>query len=181
MGKLVSISVRSAERQVPADGPADVVIPEYNIIVTGSILGRGVSLWSNVNIYGAQIGENTRIGAFVEIRKGVKIGSNVKIEPFVFIPEGVTVEDGVFIGPGAVFTNDVFPRATGPDGRLTQEYDPVPTLIKRRASIGAGACIRCGVTVGEEAMIGMGAVIVSDVPPKAVVYGEKAAVRRYLP
>lgn len=180
MGKVVSIFVRNTERQIPAEGPADVVIPEYNIIVTRSILSGGVSLWSNVNIYGAEIGENTRIGAFVEIRKGVKIGSNVKIEPFVFIPEGVTVEDGVFIGPGAVFTNDIFPRATGPDGRLAQEYTPVPTSIRRLASIGAGACIRCGVTIGEESMIGMGAVVVDDVPPKAVVYGEKAAVRRYL-
>lgn len=180
MDRLVSILIRNSEYQIPAEKPTDVIIPEYNIIVTNSVLARGVTLWSNVNIYGAEIGENTRIGAFVEVRNGVKIGSNVKIEPFVFIPEGVTVEDAVFIGPGVVFTNDLYPRATGPDGRLAQGYEPVPTCIKRSASIGARACLRCGVTVGEGSMIGMGAVVVEDVPSGAIVYGGKAAVRRYL-
>ena len=143
MDRLVSIFIRNAEYQIPAGKPTDVIIPEYNIIVTNSVLARGVTLWSNVNVYGAEIGENTRIGAFVEVRNGVKIGSNVKIEPFVYIPEGVTVEDAVFIGPGVVFTNDLFPRATGPDGRLAQGCEPVLTRIRRSASIGARACIRC--------------------------------------
>lgn len=180
MATYHTIFVRGRAHRVTGDQPVTLHIPEYNILITDTLLGEGVSLWSNVNIYGAEIGAEAKIGAFVEIRKGVKIGRRVKIEPFVFIPEGVTLEDCVFIGPNVTFTNDPYPRACDPEGNLIQTYEIVTTYVKRGASIGAGAVIRCGITIGEDALIGAGAVVVEDVPPRGIVYGPKATLKRFL-
>jgi UDP-2-acetamido-3-amino-2,3-dideoxy-glucuronate N-acetyltransferase len=126
-----------------------------------------------VNLYGCRIGEGTSIGAFVEIRKSVVIGRNVKIQAFVFIPEGVTVHDGVFLGPHVCFTNDRYPRAVNEDGTTQDDGDwqLEPTIVERRASIGANATILCGLTIGANAMIGAGTLVTRDVPPNAVVMG----------
>lgn len=131
-----------------------------------------------VNLYGCRIGDGTKIGAFVEIRRDVQIGRNVKIQAFAFIPEGVTIEDGVFVGPHACFTNDRFPAAVGPDGSLQDQGDwqLLPTLIEHGASIGANATILCGLTVGSGALVAAGAVVTRDVPANAIVAGVPARV-----
>lgn len=180
MSAPISILVRGKPHSVPAETPVDLHLPEYNIIISRTTFEAGVILWSNVNIYGAHLGAESKIGAFVEIRSGVRIGRRVKIEPFVFIPEGVTIEDDVFIGPNVVFTNDLYPRATGLDGRPANDYHIVPTTVRRGASIGAASAIRCGITIGEEALVGMGSIVVREVPAKAVVYGPRAETRRTL-
>ncbi len=140
-------------------------------------LGENVKIFHPqlVNLYGCKIGSNTKIGAFVEIQKGASIGENCKVSSHTFICEGVTVEDDVFIGHGVVFINDVYPRATS-DGKLQTEADwvVVPTLIKKGASIGSGAVILCGITIGEKALIGAGAVVTKDVPESAIVAGVPA-------
>jgi len=130
------------------------------------------------NLYGCEIGDGTKISSFVEIRKQTRIGCNVKIQPFVFIPEGVTVEDGVLVGPHVCFTNDKHPRAVNPGGSLMEpdDWEVVPTLVKRGASIGAGAVIVCGITIGEMAMVGAGAVATRDVPSHSLVVGVPARV-----
>jgi len=132
-----------------------------------------------VNLYGCTIGEKTRIGAFVEIQKNATVGARCKISSHTFICEGVTIEDDVFVGHGVVFINDRYPRATI-DGRPQTEADweLIPTLVKRGASIGSGAVILCGVTIGEQALIGAGAVVSHDVPDHAVVVGVPARVVR---
>jgi len=129
-----------------------------------------------VNLYGCEIGEGCKIGAFVEIRKEVKIGHNVKIQAFAFIPEGVSIEDGVFIGPHVCFTNDKYPRAVNEDGSLmdADDWEIVPTLVKKGANIGANATIVCGITIGEQALIGAGAVVTKDVPAYAIFAGVPA-------
>ena len=131
-----------------------------------------------VNLYGCEIDSDCKIGAFVEIRKRVRIGRNVKIQAFAFIPEDVTIEDGVFIGPHVCFTNDKYPRAVNLDGSLAEAEDwkTVPTLVKQRASIGANVTIMCGVTIGECAMVGAGAIVTHDVPAYAIVVGNPACV-----
>lgn len=143
-------------------------------------LGKNVVIYNPdlVNLYGCTIGDGTKVGTFVEIRKQTTIGCNVKIQAFAFIPEGVVIEDGVFIGPHACFTNDTYPRAVNADGSLLTEDDwsVVPTLVKAGASIGANATILCGVTIGERAMVGAGAVVTRDVPPFAIVAGAPARV-----
>ena len=128
-----------------------------------------------VNLYGCSVGDETRIGTFVEIQKGAAIGARCKISSHTFVCEGVTIEDEVFIGHGVMFINDRHPRATAA-GRLQTEADwkVVPTCVKRGASIGSGAAILCGVTIGEEAIVGAGAVVTRDVPPGAVVTGVPA-------
>jgi acetyltransferase-like isoleucine patch superfamily enzyme len=130
-----------------------------------------------VNLYGCYIGEETKIGAFVEIQKNARIGARCKISSHTFICEGVTIEDEVFIGHGVLFINDRYPRATA-DGRLQTEADwkVIPTLVKRDASIGSGAVIMCGVTIGERALIGAGAVVTRDVPDHAIAAGVPARV-----
>jgi len=173
----IFIKIRGKDYEVKENEPVDILIPEYNIIITDTVFEPNVVIWSNVNIYGAYIGANTKIGAFVEIRKGVKIGKNVKIEPFVFIPEGVTIEDCVFLGPNVTFTNDLWPRSCEKDGTLKQDYEIVSTLVKRGASIGAQSVIKCGITIGERAMIGLGSVVTKDVPPDALVYGDYARIK----
>ena len=143
-------------------------------------LGRNVRLHGFVNLYGCEIGDDVKIGTFVEIQKGACIGKRVKISSHSFICEGVTIEDEVFIGHGVMFINDRYPKATTVSGSLQSEEDwaCIPTLIKKRASIGSNATILCGVTVGEDAMVGAGSVVTHDVPPGAVVAGNPARVIR---
>lgn len=145
-------------------------------------LGRDVKIFAFVNLYGCQIGDETKVGTFVEIQKGVRIGKRVKISSHTFICEGVTVEDYVFIGHGVMFINDPYPRAANQDGSLQTEADwqVVPTLIKQGASIGSNATILCGVTVGEGAIVGAGSVVTRDVAPFTVVAGNPARVLRSL-
>ncbi len=143
-------------------------------------LGQDVTIFHPhlVNLYGCEIGDGCKIGAFVEIRRQVKIGRNVKIQAFAFIPEGITIEDGVFLGPHICFTNDKYPHAVNPDGSLMKpdDWEIVPTLVKRGASIGANATILCGLTIGEYAIVGAGAVVTRDVPAQAIVAGVPARV-----
>jgi UDP-2-acetamido-3-amino-2,3-dideoxy-glucuronate N-acetyltransferase len=139
-------------------------------------LGRDVKLYAFVNLYGCEIGDESKIGAFVEIQKGVTIGRRVKVSSHTFICEGVIIEDDCFIGHGVMFTNDKYPRATIPGGSLQTESDwrVVPTLVRRGASIGSNATILCGVTIGAAAIVGAGAVVTRDVPPGAIVAGVPA-------
>jgi UDP-2-acetamido-3-amino-2,3-dideoxy-glucuronate N-acetyltransferase len=143
-------------------------------------IGRDVKIHGFVNLYGCEIGDETKIGTFVEIQKGVRIGARVKISSHTFICEGVTLEDDVFIGHGVMFTNDKYPRSTTAVGELQTEADwtVVPTLVKWRASIGSNATILCGVIIGEEAIVGAGSVVTHDVPARAVVAGNPARMIR---
>jgi UDP-2-acetamido-3-amino-2,3-dideoxy-glucuronate N-acetyltransferase len=143
-------------------------------------LGENVVVRDFVNLYGCEIGDNTRIGAFVEIQKGAKIGKNCKISSHTFICEGVTIEDEVFVGHGVTFINDLFPRATTDDGRPQESADwtCIPTRVRTRASIGSGATILCGVTIGVRAMVGAGSVVTRDIPDNAIVAGSPARLIR---
>jgi acetyltransferase-like isoleucine patch superfamily enzyme len=154
----------------------------YCLIAPDVKLGERVRIYGFVNLYGCQIGDDVRIGTFVEIQKGARIGNRCKISSHSFICEGVTLEEEVFIGHNVTFINDLFPRATTADGQLQTESDwkCQPTLIKRRASIGSSVTLLCGVTVGEDAVIGAGSVVTKDVPPQAVVAGNPARVLRLL-
>jgi len=142
-------------------------------------LGRDVKIYRFVNLYGCAIGDETKIGCFVEIQKNASVGARCKISSHTFICEGVTIEDEVFVGHGVMFINDRYPRATA-GGQLQTEADwqVVPTRVCRGASIGSGAVILCGVTVGEGALVGAGAVVTRDVPPRQVVAGVPARVVR---
>ncbi|MBN8863493.1 MAG: N-acetyltransferase [Sphingobacteriales bacterium] len=139
-------------------------------------LGQGVRIFSFVNAYGCSIDDNSKVGAFVEIQKGVTIGKNCKISSHTFICEGVHIEDNVFVGHGVMFTNDLFPRATNDDGSMQTEADwkCIETFVKKGASIGSNATILCGITIGENSMIGAGAVVTRDVPPNTIVAGNPA-------
>ncbi|MDE3009408.1 MAG: N-acetyltransferase [Pseudomonadota bacterium] len=143
-------------------------------------LGNGVKIFHPdlINLYGCSIGADSKIGTFVEIQKGVCIGVRCKISSHTFICEGVTIEDEVFVGHGVMFTNDLHPRATNPDGSLQTEADwqVESTLVRRRASIGSNATIIAGVTIGEGALVGAGAVVTRDVPAFAIVAGVPARV-----
>jgi acetyltransferase-like isoleucine patch superfamily enzyme len=143
-------------------------------------LGRDVKIYAFVNLYGCEIGDESKIGTFVEIQKGACIGRRVKVSSHTFICEGVTIEDEVFIGHGVMFINDRFPRSTNADGSVQSEEDwsLVPTLIQRRASIGSNATILCGVTVGEGAIVGAGSVVTKDVPANTIVAGNPARTLR---
>ena len=151
-------------------------------IASDVVLGRGVVLGDFINLYGCKIGDGTKIGPFVEIQKSAVIGKKCKIQSHTFICEGVTVEDEVFVGHGVTFINDKYPRATNPSGTIQTEADweVVPTVIKKRASIGSNATILCGVTVGEEAIVGAGSVVIRDVPPQTIVAGNPAKAIRKL-
>jgi UDP-2-acetamido-3-amino-2,3-dideoxy-glucuronate N-acetyltransferase len=140
------------------------------------VLGKEVKFYGFSNIYGCQIGDFSRVGCFVEIQKGSTIGKNCKISSHTFICEAVHIEDGCFIGHGVMFINDRTPRATNPDGTLTQDGDWTceSTYIKKNVAIGSGAVILCGVTIGEGALIGAGAVVTKDVPPHTTVAGVPA-------
>lgn len=156
---------------------------KFQMITSDVKLGKNVKIYGFVNLYGCEIGDSTKIGAFVEIQKGVRIGKNCKISSHSFICEGVTIEDGVFIGHHVVFINDKYPRATNEHGELQTEADWVvrPTLVKRGASIGSGAVIMCDLTIGENAIIGAGSVVTKDVPDNAAVAGNPARLLRSLP
>jgi acetyltransferase-like isoleucine patch superfamily enzyme len=139
-------------------------------------LGENVKLSKFINLYGCEVGDQTKIGAFVEIQKNAKIGKNCKISSHTFICEGVTIEDNVFIGHGVTFINDTYPRATAANGELQTEADwkVETTLIKKGASIGSGVTILSNVVVGEEAIVGAGSVVTKSVPPNAIVVGNPA-------
>jgi acetyltransferase-like isoleucine patch superfamily enzyme len=149
---------------------------QFCVIAPDVKLGEAVTIHNYVNLYGCEIGDGTKIGSFVEIQKGVLVGRNCKVSSHTFICEGVTIEDEVFIGHGVNFINDKYPRATTGDGALQSEADwqVVPTVVKRRASIGSGTTILCGVTIGERAIVGAGAVVTKDVPAGATVAGNPA-------
>jgi acetyltransferase-like isoleucine patch superfamily enzyme len=151
-----------------------------NVIASDVKLGKNVKIYNFVNLYGCEIGDETRIGAFVEIQKNVKIGKRCKIQSHTFICEGVTIEDEVMISHGVMFINDRDPRAANPDGSLQTEQDwtVAPTIVQKRASIGSNATIMCGVTIGEGALVGAGAVVTKDVPPNTVVAGNPAKILR---
>jgi len=143
-------------------------------------LGKNVKIFDFTNLYGCEIGDNSKVGAFVEIQKNAKVGKNVKISTHTFICEGVTIEDDVFIGHNVTFINDKYPRSTNEGGELQTEKDwkVVPTLVKRGASIGSSSTIMCGVTIGEHAIVGAGSVVTKDVPDNAIVAGVPARVLR---
>jgi acetyltransferase-like isoleucine patch superfamily enzyme len=153
-----------------------LVNAEFSRIAPDVHLGKDVKIFAFVNLYGCDIGDESKIGAFVEIQKGVKIGRRVKISSHTFICEGVTIEDYVFIGHGVMFINDKYPRATTEGGELQAEADwvCVPTVVKQGASIGSNATILCGVTIGEKAIVGAGSVVTHDVPAGAIVAGNPA-------
>ena len=143
-------------------------------------LGVDVKIYDFVNLYGCKIGDYSKIGTFVEIQKGAVIGNNCKVSSHTFICEGVTIEDGVFVGHNVTFINDRYPRSTSEGGELQTEDDwvCVPTLIKQGASIGSSATLLCGVTVGENAIVGAGSVVTKDVPSNSVVAGNPARVMK---
>jgi acetyltransferase-like isoleucine patch superfamily enzyme len=143
-------------------------------------LGRNVRMVGYVNLYGCEIGDDVKIGTFVEIQKGVKVGNRCKISSHSFLCEGVILEDDVFIGHSVTFTNDLYPRATNGNGQLQTDADwtCLPTRIKRGASIGSGATLLCGITIGENALIGAGSVVTRDVPPDTIVAGNPARIKK---
>ena len=149
---------------------------QFCVIAPDVKLGRDVTIYNFVNLYGCEIGDGSRIGSFVEIQKGTRVGRNCKISSHTFICEGVTIEDEVFVGHNITFINDKYPRATSVNGSLQTEADwkVVPTVVKRGASVGSGATVLCGVTIGEQAIVGAGAVVTADVSPGATVAGNPA-------
>jgi UDP-2-acetamido-3-amino-2,3-dideoxy-glucuronate N-acetyltransferase len=152
----------------------------YNRIAEDVVLGEQVKVHGFANLYGCTLGDETSVGAFVEIQKGVVVGRRCKISSHSFLCEGVVVEDEVFIGHHVCFTNDLYPRSTTDEGVLqtTGGWEVVSTLVKRGASIGSGAVILAGITIGERALVGAGAVVTKSVPPGAIVAGNPAKVLR---
>ncbi len=153
---------------------------EFKKIAPDVKLGKNVRIFEFTNLYGCEVGDDSKVGAFVEIQKNAKIGRNVKISSHTFICEGVTIEDNVFVGHNVSFINDKYPRATNAGGGLQTEADwkVVPTLVRKGASIGTSSTILCGVTIGENAIVGAGSVVTKDVPPNSIVAGVPARVRR---
>jgi len=151
---------------------------KFCIIAPDVKLGKNVKLFSFVNLYGCEIGDNTKIGAFVEVQKNAFIGQNCKISSHAFICEGVHIEDNVFIGHNVTFINDLYPHATNADGEVQtdKDWEVIPTYIKKGASIGSSATILAGVTIGENSIVGAGAVVTKDVPPFTIVAGNPAKV-----
>jgi UDP-2-acetamido-3-amino-2,3-dideoxy-glucuronate N-acetyltransferase len=158
-------------------------VSEFRAISPDVKLGQGVKLSQFINLYGCQIGDETKIGAFVEIQKNANVGRRCKISSHTFVCEGVTIEDNVFIGHGVTFINDSFPRATTAEGELQTESDwhVETTIVKRGASIGSGATILSKVTIGENAIVGAGSVVTRDVPANTIVAGNPARILRSVP
>ena len=144
------------------------------------IVGENVKIYDFVNLYGCKIDDNSKIGTFVEIQKGSKIGKNCKISSHTFICEGVTIEDNVFVGHNVTFINDLFPRATTADGNLQNESDwkCIPTIVKKGASIGSSVTILCGITIGENAIVGAGSIVTKNVSKNTIVAGNPAKLLR---
>ncbi len=154
---------------------------ELNSISPDVKLGKNVKIYNFVNLYGCEIGDNSKIGAFVEIQKGAKVGKNVKISSHTFICTGVTIEDEVFIGHNVSFINDKYPRAAKNGELLTEDdWQVVPTLVKKGASVGTGATVLCGLTIGIGAIVGAGSVVTKDVPDFTIVVGNPAKVLKKL-
>lgn len=155
---------------------------EMRKIATDVKLGQNVAIYNFVNLYGCEIGDNSKIGTFVEIQRGAKIGANCKVSSHTFICEGVVIEDNVFIGHGVIFTNDIYPRATTADGKLQtgSDWECIPTLIKKGASIGSNVTLLCGITIGENAIVGAGSVVTKDVMANTIVAGNPARMLRTL-
>jgi len=160
-------------RALPETQPYRQIAPDVK-------LGKGVRIYGFTNLYGCEIGDDVKIGTFVEIQKGARIGARCKISSHTFICEGVELEDEVFVGHNVTFINDLYPRATNSAGHLQTEADwqCVPTRVKRGASIGSGATLLCGITVGPGAVIGAGSVVTRDVPAESIVAGNPARVLR---
>ncbi len=158
-----------------SDNPFVVISPDVK-------LGKNVRFSKFINLYGCSIGDNTRIGAFVEIQKNSSVGANCKISSHTFICEGVTIEDNVFVGHNVAFINDTYPRAAKPDGTLLTEADwkVEYTVVKKGASIGSGSTILANLTIGEGAIVGAGSVVTKDVPPNTIAAGNPAKVIRRL-
>ena len=156
---------------------------EYQCIAPDVKLGKDVKLSKFVNLYGCEIGDGSKVGAFVEIQKNARIGRNCKISSHTFICEGVTIEDNAFIGHGVVFINDTYPRATARNGKLKTDADwkVETTLVKRGASIGSGSTILSNLVIGENALVGAGSVVTKDVPPGVIVVGNPARVLKSIP
>lgn len=154
---------------------------EFLCISADVKLGKDVRLSKFINLYGCAIGDESRIGAFVEVQKNATIGKRCKISSHSFICEGVVIEDEVFVGHGVTFINDVYPRAVNEDGQPQTEADwrVDPTTVKKGASIGSGATILCNVTIGEKAIVGAGSVVTHDVPANSIVAGNPARILRY--
>ena len=154
----------------------------YNCVAEDVKLGKNVKLSNFVNLYGCEVGDETKIGAFVEIQKNARVGCRCKISSHTFICEGVLIEDNVFIGHGVMFINDSYPRATTLDGNLQTEADwkVERTVIRKGASIGSGATILSNTNIGENAIVGAGSVVTKDVPPNSIAAGNPARVLRYL-
>ena len=152
----------------------------YRIVAPDVKLGKGVKIYNFVNLYGCEIGDYTKIGTFVEIQKGSRVGKNCKISSHSFICEGVTIEDNVFVGHNVTFINDIHPRATTEHGEMKTdaEWKCIPTLIRKGASIGSSATLLCGITVGENAIVGAGSVVTKDVLPNTIVAGNPARILR---
>jgi len=157
-------------------------VTEYCAIAPDVKLGEGVKLSKFINLYGCQIGDETKIGAFVEIQKNASVGRHCKISSHTFVCEGVTIEDNVFIGHSVTFINDSYPRATTSNGELQTESDwsVEKTVVKRGASIGSGSTILANLVIGENAIVGAGSVVTRDVPPNAIVAGNPAKVLRLI-
>lgn len=156
---------------------------KYRCIAPDVKLGKDVRLSQFINLYGCEVGDNTKIGAFVEIQKNARVGKNCKISSHSFICEGVTIEDNVFVGHGVTFTNDAYPRAATWEGELQTEKDwkVEPTLVKKGASIGSGATVLSNLVIGQNALVGAGSVVTHDVPDSSIVAGNPARVLRLIP
>ncbi len=152
----------------------------YTVISEDVQLGENVKLSKFINLYGCSVGENSKIGAFVEIQKNAAIGKNCKISSHSFLCEGVTIEDNVFVGHNVTFVNDTFPRATTSQGTLQtdEDWSCTPTLVKSGASIGSSVTLLCGITIGENAIVGAGSVVTKDVPSNTIVAGNPAKILR---